>query len=315
MNRYLSAAVFAAATCAMPIAAHADTPINVTMIIYTAQSVEFWVPAIRGAKDAAAQQGVNLDIQYGDSDPVKQNNLIEAALANKVDGIALAIYDDSAFDKNICAAEKLGVHVVAFNVDDSQGAAGNCREAFVGQNFPDTGYLIAKRMIKDNGIKSGDLVYAPVELPTAVYATLRYQGVERALKEVGAHAEMVATGFDLAGALNTSVQYLVGHPDTAAIIALGSVPLTTAPKAVKEAGHSIPIGGFDLTPEIIDGIAGGSITATVDQQPYSQGFFAITQLALEVKYGLFPSDMNTGGLGLVDKTNVEKVRSLTGNFR
>ena len=43
-----------------------------------------------------------------------------------------------------------------------------------GQDFVATGYLIGQRMIKDHGLKSGDLVFAPVEAPTAVYATLRY---------------------------------------------------------------------------------------------------------------------------------------------
>ena len=59
----------------------------------------------------------------------------------------------------------------------------------------------------------------------------------------------------------------------------------------------------------------GIITATVDQQPYSQGFYAVTQLVLYLKYGLYPSDMNTGGMGLVDISNVAKVKELVGTIR
>jgi simple sugar transport system substrate-binding protein len=77
----------------------------------------------------------------------------------------------------------------------------------------------------------------------------------------------------------------------------------------------LPLGGFDLTPEIIKGIEDGTITATVDQQPYSQGYYSVAQLALFLKYGLYPSDMKTGGLGLVDKTNVDKVKALVGKIR
>ena len=36
---------------------------------------------------------------------------------------------------------------------------------------------------------------------------------------------------------------------------------------------------------------------------------AITMLAQNLKYGLLPADMNTGGSGLVDKSNVESARS------
>lgn len=288
---------------------------KITLIIYTEATVEFFIPSVNGAQEAAEMFGVDLDIQYGNSDPVTQNNLIETAIANKVDGIAVSIPDDDAYDETIAKAMEAGIPVVSFNVDDSQGAAGNARMAFMGQNFEETGYLIAKRMIADHGIGKGDLVFTPVEWPEAVYATGRYNGVKKALDEVGATAELVGTGANLPEVQTTEVQYLLGHPETKAIIGLGSSPLTVAPKAIAEAKMDIPLGGFDLTLDIIDGIKNGTITATVDQQPYSQGFYAVAQLALYLKYGLYPSDMNTGGLGLVDKTNVAAVEALVGDYR
>jgi simple sugar transport system substrate-binding protein len=288
---------------------------KVTMIIYAGQSVEFFIPLVKGANDAAKQFGLDLDVQYSDGDPVKQNNQIETAIANKVDGLAVSIPDDNAFDDNVCKARTAGMAVVSFNVDDSKGAAGNCRMAFMGQNFVETGYLVTQRMIKDHGIKSGDLVLTAVEAPEAVYATLRYTGAKKALDEIGAKSELLGVGFNLADAQTKIVQYLVGHPDTKAIIGLGSVPLSVAPKAIEEAKMTIPLGGFDLTQDIITGIEKGTITATVDQQPYSQGYYAIAQLALYFKYGLYPSDMATGGMGLVDKTNVGTVKALVGTIR
>lgn len=288
---------------------------KVTLIIYTEASVEFWVPLVQGAKDAAQANGVSLDIQYGDGKPEKQNNVLETAIANKVDGIALVIYDDTAFNDNVCKAIKAGIKVVSFNVDHSKGAAGNCRMAFMGQNFPETGYLIGKRMIQDHGIKSGDLVMTPVEFPEATYASQRFAGVKKALDEVGATAEQIGTGGNIAEAQTKMVQYLLGHPETKAIISLGGTTTTAAPKAIEEAKMKIAIGGFDLTADVVTGIENGTITATVDQQPYSQGFYAVTQLALSIKYGLYPSDMNTGGIGLVDKTNVSKVKEYTPKYR
>ncbi len=292
-----------------------DPKPRITFIIYTAATVEFFIPTVNGANEAAEMFGVDLDIQYGDSDPVRQNNLIETAIANKVDGIAVSIPDDDAYDETVCEAMEAGIPVVAFNVDDSEGAAGNCRMAFMGQDFEETGYVIAKRMIQDHGIGEGDLVFTPVEFPEAVYATGRYNGVKKALDEVGATAEMVGTGTNLSEVQTIEVQYLLGRPETKAIIGLGSSPLTVAPRAIEEAQMDIPLGGFDLTLDIIDGIEEGTITATVDQQPYSQGFYAVAQLALHLKYGLYPSDMNTGGLGLVDKSNVAAVKELVGPYR
>jgi simple sugar transport system substrate-binding protein len=290
-------------------------PAKITFIVYADASVEFFVPVVNGAKEAAKLFNVDLDVQYGDSDNVKQNNLIETAIANKVDGIAVSIPDDSAFDETLCKAREAGLAVVSFNVDDSQGAAGNCRMAFMGQNFVETGELIANRMIKDHGLKSGDLVLLSVEAPEAVYAVLRHEGAKKALDAAGIKSELLGTGFNLADAQTATAQYLIGHPETKAIIGLGSVPLTVAPAASKEAKMDIPMGGFDLTNEIIKGIEDGTITATVDQQPYSQGFYAVAQLALYLNYGLYPSDMDTGGSGLVDKTNVGTVKALVGTIR
>ena len=111
------------------------------------------------------------------------------------------------------------------------------------------------------------------------------------------------------------MQYLIGHPDTKAILALGLQPLIEALPSLKEAGMNVPVAGFDLSTEVLDGIKSGKIIATVDQQPYSQGYFAVVQLALEIKYGLYPSDMKTGGNGLVDKTNYQPAVKFAGEFR
>jgi len=77
----------------------------------------------------------------------------------------------------------------------------------------------------------------------------------------------------------------------------------------------MPIGGFDLSEDILNDISTGKIVATVDQQPYSQGFYAVMQLGLRGQYQLFPSSMATGGLGLVDKSNVDAVKSFVPDFR
>ena len=77
----------------------------------------------------------------------------------------------------------------------------------------------------------------------------------------------------------------------------------------------VPVAGFDVSSEVLDAIKSGKIIATVDQQPYSQGFYAVTELALEIKYGLYPANIKTGGEGLVDKTNYEPAVKYAGKYR
>jgi len=86
------------------------------------------------------------------------------------------------------------------------------------------------------------------------------------------------------------IQYLLGHRNTKFIISLEGTPITEAVAAEKQAGVNLPAGGFDLgNGSILKDIKAGRLVATVDQQPYSQGFYPIMQLALYLKYGLYPS--------------------------
>lgn len=289
--------------------------IHILFVPWSQSSNAFFEAVVNGAKDAAEEQGVNVDIQFGEEDPNLTKTILETGVANKVSGIAFNMADDNAYDDILCKAEKEGIPVVTFNIDDSKGADGTCRMAFMGQDFVATGYLIGKRMIAEHNLKKGDKIFTPVEAPEATYAVLRHAGVKKAMDEIGATTELLGTGNDHAQALNLMTQYLLGHTDTAAVIGLGQTPTSQAVQAIKDAGLKIPAGGFDVSQDILEQIKNGQLTATVDQQPYSQGFFAVTQLALNLKYGLLPSDMNTGGTGLIDKSNYQYAQKWAGPVR
>ena len=291
--------------------------INILFIPWSQSSNAFFEAVVNGAKDAAAQQGVNIDVQFGEEDANKQKTIFETGIANKVSGIAINIADDNAYVETACKAMKAGIPIVTFNIDDSRhGAPGStCRMAFMGQNFIAAGYVLGKRVIAEAHLKKGDKVFTPVEAPTATYAVQRHEGVQKALAEIGATSEVLGTGNDHAEALNKMTQYLIGHPDTAAVIGLGQTPTSQAVQSMKDAKLKIPAAGFDISKEILDNIKNGELIAAVDQQPYSQGFYAVTQLALNLKYGLYPSEMDTGGAGLVDKTNYQFAAKWAGPVR
>jgi simple sugar transport system substrate-binding protein len=271
----------------------------------------FFVPVVNGAKAAAAATGLKLQIQYGNDDDATIVNQVNTAIASNVAGIAATI-PDAGLNKVVCDARAKNIAVVAFNTNGATGSGANCVQAFVGQDFVQSGVLIAQRMINDGKIKSGDHVFCPVESPDQVYAVQRLAGVMQALQAIGATCEVLGTGNDLAPAQATLVSYLLGHPKTAAIIALGGTPLSVAPAAIKKANKNIPIGGFDLSQDILAAVKSGVITATVDQQPYIQGFQAVMNLALYLKYGITPSNINTSNRALIDQTNVDQVVNLVG---
>jgi ABC-type sugar transport system, periplasmic component len=286
-----------------------------SVIIYDTAGNPWWKPLINGVNETATTLGVKVDIQYAENQPDKQNDLIETAITNKVDGMVLAFNVPDAYNKNVTKARAAGIPVVAFNIDDPNGADGADRMAFMGQDFKVAGYLITKRLIKEGNLKAGDFVVAPVEHPEATYAKERYAGVKRALDEVGIKSEVLDTGaISLEDTLNKLTQYLIGHKTANGILAMGGMPMSQSAKAAKDAGMKIPIAGFDLTKEIVQNIIDGTVIAAVDQQPYYQGAFPIMQLYLCKKYGLVPNEINTGG-AIVDKTTAKQVLALSGTYR
>jgi len=292
-----------------------EKPYNFTMIIYGTSGNPFWTKVVNGAEEAESLFKVNVDIQFAEDDPVIQNNIIETAIANKVNGIGVCINIDDAYDETVKKARDAGIPVIAYNVDDSLGAAGNARMAFIGQNFEIAGYLIAKRTIEVAGLKEGDHVVCPVEHPTAVYAAGRYSGVKKALDEIGCTSEVLDTGaISLEDTLTKLTQYLLGHKETKAVITLGQMPTEVAPQAIVDAGLNIPNAGFDIAETIINNILEGKTIASVDQQPFYQGFFTIAQLYYYCKYGLIPCDINTGG-AIIDKSNAEPILKFSDSVR
>ncbi len=286
-----------------------------TMVIYGSPGNPFWTKVVNGANEMADLLDVNLDVQYSGGDAGRQNDIIEVAISNNVDGIGLTINFDDAYDDVVQEAIDNGIPVIAFNIDDSQGAEGNARLAYVGQDMEEAGYLIAQRLIEEGNLEEGDFVVCPVESPEAVYAVQRYAGVRRALDEAGIRSTVLNTGaLSLEDTLNRLTQFLLGHPETDAICAMGGMPMEIAPQASRDAGLDIPIAGFDLTRQIAEDIQEGRSLATVDQQPFYQGAFTIMQLYFNNRYGLLPCDINTGG-AMVDQSNVDTVAELADTVR
>lgn len=292
-----------------------DDSVKATMIIYLDPSVQFFNPVVKGAQDAAEQFGVDLDVQYANNDPIRQNDLIESATAAGVDGIAVSISNSDAFDDSICAAVEAGIVVIGFNNDDLEGAEGNCRQAYVGMDEFASGVELGNRMIAEFGLKEGDVVFNPREIPEASFAVARGGGIEKAMTDKGIKVETVRAGLDPAEAQNIMTQFLIANPETKAVFGTGSVTSTVGAGAIRDSGLEIPFGGFDLAVEIANAVESGEMFATMDQQPYLQGYYPIAQIALAKRYGLTPTDIDTGQGAFLDQSRIGAVKEMIGTYR
>lgn len=316
LTRIRAAMLGLSAAAILPAVGHAQTEeVSATMIIYLDPSVQFFNPVVRGAEDAAEDFDVDLDIQYANNDPVRQNDLIDGAVVTGVDGIAVSISSSDAFDESICAAVEAGVIVIGFNNDDLEGPEGNCRQAYIGMDEVAAGYELGNRMIEAFDLKEGDVVFNPREIPEASFAVARGGGIEKAMSENGIEVLTVRAGLDPAEAQNIMAQTLIANPEIKALFGTGSVTSTVGAGAIADAGVDIPFAGFDLAVEIADAIESGAMFATMDQQPYLQGYYPIAQIAMAARYGLTPADIDTGQGAFLDESRIGEVKPLIGTYR
>lgn len=267
----------------------------------------FWAVVQKGANDAAKELGCRVDIDLCGGDLALQQKRFQEAVALKPNGIALVINDDTAWDKPVEDALAAGIPVIGMNNDDSQGAVGNARLCYIGQSEKAAAYRLARKLFDIAKEKGIDLAKAHVamaaEVPGANYAKIRSSGVIEAMGEYGITSYEIidAGGLEMTTVESRETSYLLAHPETTFLIGLGAICTDRLTASLKAAGRNpgeIIAGGFDTTADTLNGLKEGYVMATIDQQQYLQGYFAVYVLYLYNKYGFTPN-IDTGGY-LVD---------------
>jgi simple sugar transport system substrate-binding protein len=300
-------------------ASAADDPrartLNMTLIVHCCLGNAFWEPLMYGAREAAKQLNVKLDIQNAELDPARMVNYINEAVANHADAILPMIVAPDAQREPLKKAMKAGIIVIANNVDDPDGDAAGDREAYVGASFFDAAVTIANRVIKEGGVGKGDRCLLPGENPEQHMLAARAGGALKALRAVGADGDVLRTGDKPEEVISLMSQYLLAHPNTKCIIGIGTAPTSVMPQAVEEAGlKPLPNGGFDTNPATLANILAGKTIATMDQLPFWQGYMAVTMAAYQARYGLTPMTIDTSN-GIVDASNAKLVAQFAGTHR
>jgi len=158
-------------------------------------------------------------------------------------------------------------------------------------------------------------VAAAVEVPGANYGVVRSAGIGDAMREFGIMTKIDiidAGGLEMTTVESRITSYLIANPDTKFIFGLGGICTDRLTSSLKNAGKrpgQVLAGGFDAAPGTIEGLKGGFVEASIDQQQYLQGYFAIYTLYLMKKYGFAPQ-IDTGGY-LIDKNNISLIEKLS----
>ena len=301
--------------------AFAQDPLDIVFTVHSGESNTFWQAVQKGYEDACGKIGATCQMVYLQTDgsiPEQVANM-EAALARSPDALITSIVDNTAFDEVIQRARDAGVIVIAANVDDLEGAAGNARQAFVGQGFKPAGYGLARAQWANMPAEGPIHVLVGVSGPGQNWSETRALGVTTFLDEMIAANpdrqityEKIDSGLDLAIVADRVGAYLSARPETNAYFDTGfwhaGVAGVLRDRGI-EAGKVL-LAGFDLVPVVLDEMEAGYIQVQVDQQPYMQGFMPAMMVYQTKMVGLAPVDINTGE-ALVYPKDVSAIRELS----
>lgn len=301
--------------------AKAADALNLVFISHSSPSNAFWQAVKKGFDDGCSKLQAKCQLVLTQTEGSVEQAIanLQAAIARKPDAIFVAIVDDKAYDAAIADARSKGIIVLAVNVDDSQGANGNARQAFIGQSFVAAGYSLGKAQ-SANFPKDGPIhVLMGVSAPGQTWSEQRAAGVLKFMddfKKANAGrdvtVEKIDSGTDLAVAADRVGAYLNAHPDTTAYFDTGYWHAGVA-RVLKDRGIApgkVLLGGFDLVPEVLQQMKAGYIQTEVDQQPYMQGFMPVMEVYLAKNFGLSPADIDTGQ-GIVTPDKVDAIMALS----
>ena len=271
----------------------------------------FFTPTQYGAQDACSL--LNCEFQFtGSKDSIvaEMVNATNTAISAKADGIALAVVDKDAFRAPVDKALDAGIPVVSYNADGARDDKGTNRLAYIGQGLYESGFALGQRAI-EAGLDSGEVV-GFIATPGALNIQPRIDGASDAIKQSGKSLKFtpVGTNADVPKGLSIIDAYAQGHSNLAGMLAVDAGSTSSVGQVVQKYSmrdKNLKVaGGFDLVPETLNAINGGSLDFTIDQQPYLQGFLPVLYLYLYKLSGglIFPSETNTGLL-FVTKDNVK----------
>ncbi|MCX7301401.1 MAG: sugar ABC transporter substrate-binding protein [Rhodobacterales bacterium] len=301
--------------------AMAQDPLDIVFTVHSGASNTFWQAVQKGYEDACAKIGATCQMVYVQTDgsiPEQVANM-EAALARSPDALITSIVDNTAFDDVIQRARDAGVIVIASNVDDLEGAAGNARQAFIGQGFEPAGYGLARAQWANLPAEGPIHVLVGVSGPGQNWSETRALGITNYIDEMiaanpdrGITYEKIDSGLDLAVVADRVGAYLSANPNTNAYFDTGFWHAGVA-GVLRDRGvppGQVLLAGFDLVPIVLDEMEAGYIQVQVDQQPFMQGFMPVMEIYQSKTVGLAPVDINTGE-ALVYPADVPAIREMS----
>jgi simple sugar transport system substrate-binding protein len=280
---------------------------DVTIAVIThGEGDSFWAVVKKGAEQAGKDSGVTVKYSESQNNPEQQAQLIESAVTEGVDGIAVSAPDPDAIRDPIKTATDAGIPVITINSGAEESASLGA-VTHVGQTETIAGEGAGAKL-KEAGVKK---LICVIHEQGNIGLNQRCDGAK---KGFGGEVENVqVTGVkDVSTTLTEIQSKLEGDDSIDGVLTLNPDIATAARDAVAGANSDAKLATFDLSGDVIQAIEDGEILFAVDQQQYLQGYLPVVFLTLN------KTNLNTvgggravlTGPGFVEKSNAAKIKEL-----
>ncbi|GAA4775544.1 substrate-binding domain-containing protein [Microbacterium gilvum] len=277
-----------------------DSGYVISMVTHETPGDSFWDKIRAGAEQAAKDTGATL--QYA-NDPAadKQAQLIQTAIDSDVDGIATTLATPDALAASVQAAADAGIPLVGFNsgIDQYQDVGALM---YFGSDENLAGQTAGERIAE----AGGEHPLCVIQAAGSVALEARCAGVASV---VPGTENIQVNGADDSAVVAALQAKLQQDPSIDYIVTLGAPIALDALDAMEQSGSEAKLITFDLNADAAQAIKDGEIEFSIDQQPYMQGYMAVTSLYLYLKNG---NDLGGGqpvltGPSFVDQSNIDAI--------
>ena len=266
----------------------------------------FWSVAKKGAEQAAEDLGVTLKYSESNNDPEEQAQLIEAAVTEGVDGIAVSAPNPDAIRDALATAKDAGIPIITLNSGAEESASLGAI-THVGQTETIAGEGAGAKLKEAGATKLICVIHEQGNIGLN-------QRCDGAKKTFGGEVEnvQVAGTADISTTLTEIQSKLESDDSIDAVLALNPDIAVAARDAVAGASSEAKLATFDLSGDVIKAIKDDEILFAVDQQQYLQGYLPVVFLTLN------KTNLNTvgggqfvlTGPGFVEKSNAAEIEKL-----
>jgi len=312
MKTVLKAALMASVLAVGGLAAYAE---GVTIAVVGGKADDpFFAKVKKGIDDAtmvveARGGSVNyLMLQNYDNIGGDAANLVRTAISQGASVIAVPNWVPASQDEAILAAMQAGIPVMLYNSGGGDKAKELGAINYIGNEEYPAG-LAAGGYFGKAGIKN---VICVNTVPGAQNLEDRCRGVSDGITpEGGASSQLPlpASAFGDPTAVAEAIKAtLLKDPTITGVITISAADANSAAIAIEQAAMTgkVNLASFDMDGAGLDRIKGGTQLFAVDQQPWLQGFLAVSMADAYVSFGTaIASSPVLTGPGIVDAANVE----------